>query len=75
MSKFKSWLIGFVAVKLVKAAIARADVSEYAVTAADAADKYLDKRMGEKPSQAVQDEISTWLEKTVGAFTDRLGSN
>jgi len=75
MGKIKAWFIGFVTVKLVKAAIKRADITEYAITAADAADKYLDKVLGEKPSEAVQTEISDWIKKTVDTFVDRLKQN
>ena len=75
MNKIKQWCIGFVAIKLVKAAINKADVADYAITAADAVDKYLDKTLGEKRSEEIQVQISKWLKKTVKVFTDKLNSN
>ena len=74
-NKIKEWFIAFVAVKLVKAIIKNADVSTYAIVGADAVDKYLDKYLGEKPSEVVQTDISVWLNETVDAFVTELKNN
>ncbi len=75
LKKLKKMVIGFSAVKLAKAVKKKIDVSEYAIIAADAVDTYLDKTLGKKSSEKIQDEICIWLKEGVDIFTTVLKKN
>jgi len=69
--KFLGWIV----IKIVKAALAKADVKPYAVLGATVTDKYLDKYLGEKTSEEIQNEVVGWIQSTVNAFSDELRQN
>ena len=75
MNKLKEWAINLVVKKLVKLALKKADVAPYAIQAAKAADKYLDKYLGETASEDVQNQVIVWLEGLVDSFTAELKSD
>lgn len=75
MSKFKQWIIGKIAIKVAKLAISKADIKPYAITAATAVDKYLDKALGNKVSERIQNLIVDWLQGVTNAFSEELKKN
>lgn len=73
--KIREWVVGYIAKKVVKLALDKADVKPYAKIAATSADKYLDKALGEKTSEEVQLLVVEWLEGVVKEFTTELREN
>ena len=72
MNKIKEWITGFIVKKLVKLALKKADMQPYAIKGAEVADKYLDKYLGEKNSEDVQNQVIIWIDGLVTSFTTEL---
>jgi len=71
----KKWIIKIIVNKIIKLAMAKADVTVYVESAADAVDSYLDKVAGVETSETVQKAVVAWINKTVTAFTKKLEEN
>lgn len=71
----KKWIISLVVNRIIKLAVAKADVTPYVEAAADAVDAYLDKHIGETNSEKIQKAVVSWINKTTKAFTKKLESN
>ena len=69
---FKTFMIGKGAEWLVSLVLKKADVAPYAVEWAKAVDKALDKQLGDKSSEKVQDSLVVWINKLVNSFTQEL---
>ena len=68
----RKWFINLIVKKIIKLAVEKADVTPYVIAAANAADAYLDKNLGDVSSEAIQTAVSEWLNKTVTAFVEEL---
>ena len=71
----KKWIIKLIVGKIIKMAVTKADTTSYIEIAADVVDKSLDKMIGEKSSEILQDTLVEWLNINVKAFTKRLKKN
>ena len=71
----KKWLVRKIVGWIINLAMKKADVTQYAISAADSIDEYADKHLGETTSQQIQDAVVTWINLTVTAFTERLKKN